>query len=143
MTIGHEDAIPDPQAERVYDMENSVVRAWRSHATSIAKLKRMAREVCTRYDVPIVTIELMSSKNGMLGRYDYDHDVIELCEREGRQAFVLAHEIAHHVTHKLHPRAADHGPTWARHYINIVAFLGVMPKNAMLAMLREHGIRIR
>lgn len=132
----------DPQRTRVYDMERKAFYAWALHATTVPRLRRMANAVCSHYDLEPVTFAFLSPRSIYRGMYDVDNDEIELCPNQGRTALLLAHELAHHVISKLHPRAQDHGPLWAKHYAEILQFLGVMPADSFRVAARKHGVTV-
>ena len=133
---------PDPQMQRVYDMEATAFYAWSLHVTSIARLRRMAARVCEHYDLPTVTLELLSARSTDRGSYENTDGSIALCPYQGRTALVLAHELAHHLVDQRFPQAADHGPTFVKFYAEILAFLGVMPVQSFRAAARLHKVRI-
>lgn len=132
---------PDPQAKRVYDLEGSTFRAWYNHATSIHRLRVMAKAVCEHYQVEPVTMALLSPRGTDRGNYDDELLSVDLCQATGRNAWTLAHELAHHVCYQKHPLAHDHGPVWVRTFAEILEFLGIMPASAFKRIAREHKIR--
>ena len=131
----------DKHAKRVYDFESACFNAWARHVTSVHQLRVMSKLTCEHFELPPVPLELLSPRSPDRGVYDDDLPLISLCPKQGRNAFVLAHELAHHYCYEKHPRATDHGPTFVRALGEILAFLGVMPIESFRAAARKHGLR--
>lgn len=135
--------------ERLLKMETETLGAWRHHRLTLPTAQRMMQVTCQSFGIEpcIVSIE---PERGCRGMYDserhHERGVILLDPKEGANALVLSHELAHHVTEHLHPtshKLLDHGPLFRLYYSHVVEIVGVMPGYAFRRVLRSHGLPVK
>lgn len=133
----------DPQADRLYEMEAVEFSFMRRHRCALKDLVGFNRIFCTMAEVPLARIQVVGpSSRDWVGRYDPQTFLIELDGRQGLNGGVFAHELAHHLTFNLHPRAQDHGPLFARRYGQLLDLMRLFPLPGFRAICRKYGVRI-
>lgn len=129
----------DSQQQRVYDMESYAFWGHTHHKMPLKQLRATADQICQRLGVPKVTVTIRRWERC---HASYGDGAIQLDPDKGRNALSLAHELAHHVTHHQHPRAALHGPTWARCYGRLLDALYLVPFDGFKTVARRYKVRV-
>jgi hypothetical protein len=134
---------PDPQAARVYEMEAEEFSGIRKHRARLVDLREFSRVFCDLAEVPRApVIRIGPSKSDMAGQYDPATYALELDRHEGLNGAVFAHELAHHITAVLNPRAADHGPLFVLRYGQILDLMRLLPLAGFRSICRKHNVSI-
>jgi len=134
---------PDPQAERIYEMEAVEFSFIRKHRCSPRHLQELNRIFCEMAGVPAAKIRVIGpTRSDYAGQYDYKTGTIELDRHEGINGAVFAHELAHHIVFLTKPRAADHGPAFARCYGQLLDLMRLLPQVGFRAICRKHKVTI-
>lgn len=132
----------DKQADAVYTMEDSELGGHCTHTVSLKQLRKWAGDICKQFRLPTPSVVIRD-----LGIYDgecrYESACILLHPKRGRNGLVLAHELAHYVVSRLHPRAAVHGPTWVMYYAKFLDQLRLVPEAGVRAIARQHKVCVR
>lgn len=126
----------DPQRALVFAMERAELRGFSWHRAPLSYLRRKVRRVCRAYGIPQATLSVRQLRSG--GEYLDDAIVLDVGDQN---AATCAHELAHHVVAHLHPRAQDHGATWAHVYGQMLRVFRVMTPAAFAAICRQYGVR--
>jgi hypothetical protein len=135
--------LQDPQAERVYEMERDELGGHFSHKLNLSVLRELAKTVCKEYKVPQVTLYIRRIK-GFDGAWHTDNSIY-LHADVGMNAATLLHEVAHHITAHLHPKAhnkAPHGGRWVRVYAELLDRCRLVPLAGMRAACRVHKVKM-
>lgn len=131
----------DPQQDKLYTMEYEELRGHCRHTLPLKKLRRWAREICTQFNVPPITIRIWKRK-GYDASYETDYHGIQLDPSNGRNALTLAHELAHHLVAMKNPRAQDHGPTYCAYYAAILDGFRLVPIAGFKAIAKKYKVKV-
>lgn len=143
----------DPQAERLYKMENTFMRASMYAQQPLEELQKLADKVCRRWRVPYIEVVFRPHRS-IAGRYIGDEGRIELYahpdpkkprdRRNGRNICVLLHELAHHIDDcrgggELAPA---HGPAFAAICMDLYHHYGVLPNDAFKLLAKRFRVQV-
>lgn len=137
----------DPQRDRVYAMEASVLSGHYAHRTTLKALRRTAKLLAKRFEIPVPTIAVRrlgeSRKWTETGIYDPNISSIQL-HPDHTNLINLAHEFAHHIVEHKHPKFKHlHGPIWLGYYITLLDVLRLVPQAGMTAACRNRRLKYK
>ena len=137
----------DPYRQAVYDWENTWYD-WNRNTLTLAQCRRLIRRACERYKVTPPRVR--QHKRASMTYSIPEHGVISLQaadrngyedRRGGKNPATALHEAAHIITHALHPRSQDHGPTFLGIYMWLLDKNAIAPPLALHVTARKHGLR--
>ncbi len=135
---------PDPQRDRLYEMEGAEFSCIRKHKAELRDLEKFTQVLCELAGVPVPKLVILKhARRDFAAQYVYEPPyAIEMDPQEGVNASALAHELAHHITWILNPRAEDHGPLFVLRYGQLLDLMRLLPLAGFRAICRKHGVKI-
>lgn len=136
----HDDT--DPQAERVYLMERSII-GWNVQTQhSLEYLESVVRNACRTWKVPEVKLRVSSSPRLLYG--ECDDESIWLNSNPdtiGNNLGVLVHELAHWITDKVYgDELPGHGPEFVTVYGQLLNDYNMFPSDCWKILCDRHGV---
>lgn len=154
--------VEDPQQFPFYRLEREEIGARDYARLRWKDAERVIRSVCRAYSVPRAQL-----KKRVMGRWAAEYDspgqyfdlkkqrfvvdrgpgTINVNPRKGTamDLLTLLHELAHHVQWHLHPDGGTeqepHGPQFVSCYVSILDTVRLIPRDAMIQILRRRKIR--
>jgi len=138
----------DPQAQRLYDFENSFMRAALQARCTLKQLQKLADKACRRWRVPTTKV-VFAQGPYWYGLYYEDFNRICLYDApkrrrigHGRNMHVLLHEVGHHIDACLYESEESHGPVFAAIILDLYDHYGVLPEIAFRQLAAAYNIKI-
>lgn len=130
----------DPQKHLLYQWESEWLD-WGRKQISLPDCRNLIEKACRSYGVDAPTVSAAPRKASFSAYFPCDHSI---WLRNAHQNISSAlHEAAHAIAQHKYPRAADHGPTFAGVFLDLLTQTGIAPASALYASAKKAGIRWR
>jgi hypothetical protein len=134
----------DPQRDNLYYLEAEINGWWRHSCAPTSAMESLLMLVCKYYNVETPRFRVANSvKIAHAGEYDPEREEIVLNRRrDGCNAMVLCHELAHYLVDCFYADAQDHGPEFCAIYMHLLDEFCLLPHRCFRLMAKTHRLRI-
>lgn len=134
----------DPQRGRLYRMEEREFNGHARHTLAETHLRNGLKALCRRLKISAPKLAIRRiDKSNVCGAYSPSLCLIELHPKMGKNAWTLAHELAHHViaVHDPKNQFQDHGPEFVHVFVILLDVMRLVPRIAMEPVLRKYRLQ--
>ena len=134
----------DPQREEVYRWERNFSNLFYEHKMRPRAMHRMARAMAESYGVrkPRM-LSLRLGRGSHTGAADGADSIEVNTDKAEFTSILVAHEMAHVITHAYGIIEPDHGPTWFGVYIWLMDKFNIVPADATMPSARKAGLKFK
>ena len=133
----------DPQKYKVYAMERSWIGTSLHTTVPLKELQAVANHACQRYGVRPPKVKTYSKPKERVFGAAYEDGTICLNRGfHGQNLSVLLHEVAHHISDRIHPDTESHGPEFVSVYTHLLHMYKVMPLDCTHMLALQFGVSI-
>ena len=134
----------DPQRNEVYRWERNFSNLFYEHRMRPRAMHRLVRAMADAYGVrKPKMLSLHLGKKGHTGAATGDETIEVNTDTAGFTSILLAHEMAHIVTHSYAILEPPHGPTWLGVYLWLMDKFNICPADATVPSARKAGLRFK
>ena len=133
----------DPQKYRVYAMERSWIGTSLYTTVPLKELQAISDHASRRYRVRPPKIKAYSKPKERVFGAAYEDGEIRLNRGfHGQNLPVLLHELAHHISDRVHPESESHGPLFMSVYTHLLHMYKVMPLDCTHLLAQQFDVAI-
>lgn len=138
----------DPQAKKLYAMENRFMRAAMRGTMTRSELQELADRGARRWRIEPPRVKFTSHTKYVGQSYSGERTIHlngknpEYRAYNGRNAPVLLHELAHYITDWKYPELDAHGPIFAAVARDLYDHFDVLPAECFDCLAKVYGVNV-
>jgi hypothetical protein len=134
----------DPQRNEVYAWERKFDQLFLDHAMPYRKAHKLAAAMAAAYGVRKPRLSWRRARKERWIAAAWGDEMVEVnTTKADFTAALVAHEMAHVITHAYGILEPDHGPTWMGVYLWLLDHFKVVPKCASEPSARKAGLKFK
>ncbi len=132
----------DPQKDGLYYLEAEINGWWAHSSATTRELEILLLLICKYYGVEPPRLKVIRNRKTTDTAFYVNDEITLNRSREGTNAGVLCHEMAHYIVDCFYSRVGHHGPEFCAIYMHILDHFCFLPHRCFRIMAKTHRLKI-